>query len=170
MYSSVHAVTRYPQGIQGNYDLLLHTFSDWFLLSPETWCGVPVDWNINSSWLCLTMCEKGTFLRLTMLNYTFLNIDQLQLVPPGGDSAPPPRDQHGAKIFLSWHPGPTSWAKIHGASFLGQTTIRTRQSLLGFYPSVQITSQFMSHDWESQLRSEYFSQSYWKFGQNDVAR
>jgi hypothetical protein len=34
------------------------------------------------------------------------------------------------------------------ASFLGQTTIRTRQILLGFYQSVQITSQFMSHDGE----------------------
>jgi hypothetical protein len=60
----------------------------------------------------------------------------------------PRRDQHGTNIFLSWHPGPTSWAKVHGASFIGQTTIRTRQILLGFYPSVQITSQFMSHDWE----------------------
>jgi hypothetical protein len=86
-----------------------------------------------------------------------------------------PEDQHGTKIFRSWHPGPTSWDKMHGASFLGQTTIRTRQIMLGFYRSVQITSQFMSHDWEllvcmeSQWRSEYFIQSYWKFGQNNVA-
>jgi hypothetical protein len=33
-------------------------------------------------------------------------------------------------------------------SFLGQPTIWTRQILLGFYPSMQISSQFMSHDWE----------------------
>jgi hypothetical protein len=37
---------------------------------------------------------------------------------------------------------------MHGASFLGQTTIRTRQILLGFYRSVQITSQLMSHNLE----------------------
>jgi hypothetical protein len=30
--------------------------------------------------------------------------------------------------------------------FIGQPTIRTRQIRHGFYPSVQITSQFMSHD------------------------
>jgi hypothetical protein len=42
--------------------------------------------------------------------------------------------------------------------------------LLGFYPSVQITSQFMSHDWELvvSMESRYFSRSYWKFGQNNV--
>jgi hypothetical protein len=33
---------------------------------------------------------------------------------------------------------------MHGPSFLGQTTIQTRQILFGFYPSVQIT--IMSHD------------------------
>jgi hypothetical protein len=94
-------------------------------------------------------------------------IDQLQLVLSGGDSGP-------RGPALSWHPGPTSWAKMHGASFLVQTTIQTRQILFGFYPSVQITSQFMSHDWEllvcmeSQLRSEYFSRSHWQFGQNNV--
>jgi hypothetical protein len=38
---------------------------------------------------------------------------------------------------------PITWV-----SFLGHPTIRTRQILLGFFPSVQITSQFMSHDWE----------------------
>jgi hypothetical protein len=38
--------------------------------------------------------------------------------------------------------------KIWGASFLGQQSIRTRRILLGFYPSVQRTSQFMSHNWE----------------------
>jgi hypothetical protein len=60
-----------------------------------------------------------------------------------------PIDQHGTKIFCNLHPGSiTSASNYYGASFLGQTTIRTRQILLGFYPSVQKTSQFMSHDWE----------------------
>jgi hypothetical protein len=42
---------------------------------------------------------------------------------------------------------------MHGVSFLGQTTIRTRQIMLGFYPSVQITSQFMSHVRPTRLRT-----------------
>jgi hypothetical protein len=32
---------------------------------------------------------------------------------------------------------------MHGASFLGQTTIRTQQIMLRFYRSVQITSQLI---------------------------
>jgi hypothetical protein len=57
-----------------------------------------------------------------------------------------PKDQPGTQIFLL-HPGPVCPSeKYHGASFIGQQSIRTRQILLGFYPSVQITRQFMSHD------------------------
>jgi hypothetical protein len=53
--------------------------------------------------------------------------------------------------------------------FLGQPKIWTRQILLGFHPSVQITSQFMSRLRTTSLHgkskwSEYFSRSYWKFG------
>jgi hypothetical protein len=57
--------------------------------------------------------------------------------PVIGDSGPR-GPVYGTNILLSWYPGPTSWAKMHGASFLGQTTIRTRQILPGFYPSVHI--------------------------------
>jgi hypothetical protein len=38
------------------------------------------------------------------------DIDQLQLVPSGGDSGPR-RDQHGTQMFCHLHPGPTSWDK-----------------------------------------------------------
>jgi hypothetical protein len=41
-----------------------------------------------------------------------------------------------------------SLRKIACSQFLRPATIRTRQILLGFYPLVKITSQFMSHDWE----------------------
>jgi hypothetical protein len=80
---------------------------------------------------------------------TSLVLDQLQLVPSGGDTSSR-RDQHGTNIFGNLHPGPITSVSNYGASFLGQTTIRTRQILLGFYLSVQITtgSQFMTHDWE----------------------
>jgi hypothetical protein len=61
-------------------------------------------------------------------------------------------------------------------SFLGQPTIWTRQILLGFYPSVQITSQ-LCHTIEnySSLHGKsiafwiFLSRSYWKLGQNNVA-
>jgi hypothetical protein len=47
------------------------------------------------------------------------------------------------------HPGTAPpRARHEGASFLGQQSIQTQQILLEFYPSVQNTSQFMSHDWE----------------------
>jgi hypothetical protein len=64
-------------------------------------------------------------------------VDKLQLVLSGGDTGPR-RDQHG----------PCPIRNIAWSQFLRQATIRTRQILLGFYPSVQISSQFMSHDWE----------------------
>jgi hypothetical protein len=104
-------------------------------------------------------------------------LDQLQLVPSGGDTGHR-RDQPGTKMFSHLHPGPQCpeiKCMEPRSQFLRPATIRTWQILLGFYPSIQITSQFMSHDWEllvcieSQLWSEYFSRSYCKFGQNNAA-
>jgi hypothetical protein len=73
-------------------------------------------------------------------------LDQLQLVPLGGKSGPrrTSTELKFAVIYIrvQCHQ-PVGWV-----SFLGQPTISTRQILLGFYPSVQITSQFMSHNWE----------------------
>jgi hypothetical protein len=63
-------------------------------------------------------------------------LDQVRLVLSGGDTGPR-CDQHGTKLFCHLHPGPITSASNYG----GQTTIRTRQILLGFYLSVQITSQ-----------------------------
>jgi hypothetical protein len=73
-------------------------------------------------------------------------LDELKLVSSGGDS-----DLRRTSTELKFSVmyirvqchQPVGWV-----SFLGQPTIRTRQILLGFHPSVQITSQFMSHDWE----------------------
>jgi hypothetical protein len=43
-------------------------------------------------------------------------------------------------MFCNLHPGPITSASNYEASFLDQTTIRTWHILLGFYPSVQITT------------------------------
>jgi hypothetical protein len=41
----------------------------------------------------------------------------------------PSKDQPGTQIFCNFHPGPCPSEKLHGASFLGQQSIRTRQIL-----------------------------------------
>jgi hypothetical protein len=74
-------------------------------------------------------------------------LEQLQRVPLGGSTGP--RRTSPALRFSVVHPGPAQPRSQHdGASFFGQQSIRTRQILLEFYPPVQITSQFMSHDRE----------------------
>jgi hypothetical protein len=98
----------------------------------------------------------------------YKHLDQLQL-PSSGDTGP--RNSRKCSVIYIRVQFPLN--KMNGAS-LGQQTIRTRQMLLGFNQSVQITSQFMSHDWElvvcmeRQKRSEYFSRSYCKLDQNNV--
>jgi hypothetical protein len=46
---------------------------------------------------------------------------------------------------------PMTLRKIAWSQYLRPAMIRTRQILLGFYPSVKITSRFMSHDRELVL-------------------
>jgi hypothetical protein len=71
---------------------------------PERWCA--------RHWLS----GHGTCTHGHMGIAWWFGLDQLQLVPSGGNTGPP-KDQHGTQIFCL-HPGPACPSeKLHGASF-----------------------------------------------------
>jgi hypothetical protein len=128
-------------------------------------------------WRRNLMCSLTTILSTPpriLLASTRSKIDQLQLVPSGGDSGPRRTSTERKCSVIYTHPGPMSSAS-HVSQFLRLADDLNTANSAWIYPSVQITSQFLSHDWElvdcmeSQWRSQYFSRSYWNFGQNNVA-